>query len=371
MKPTVPSTTEASVTDENQAAPAAPAQSPTPQLALHASRQFVSWLEAQKVSLAFTTYQAGKLFLIGTGPDGRMSIFERSFERCMGLAGSDQTLWMSSIYQLWRFENVIPPGEAHDGYDRLYVPQMSFVTGDIDVHDIALDDAGEPIFVNTLFSCLARPSTTHSFAPVWQPPFITRLAAEDRCHLNGLALRDGKPAYVTLVGKSDVADGWREHRRGGGMVLDVATGEPVLTGLSMPHSPRWHDGKLWLLNSGAGEFGFADLAAGTFEPVAFCPGYARGLTIVGHFAVIGLSRPRPKTPTFEGLALGERLKEKGAEARCGLHVVDLRTGDATAWLRIEGVVEELYDVIVLPGVRRPQALGFKTDEIKRVIRIGA
>jgi uncharacterized protein (TIGR03032 family) len=330
----------------------------------------MTWLVEHHMSLAFTTYQAGKVFLIGCKPDGQMSVFERSLERCMGMVTNGQSLWISSSYQLWRFENVLERGQRHDSYDRLYVPQMCFVTGDLDIHDIALDQSGEPIFVNTLFSCLARPSPTKSFVPVWKPSFISRLAAEDRCHLNGLALRDGKPAYVTLVGPSDVADGWRDHRRAGGQVIDVVSGETVLSGLSMPHSPRWHDGKLWFLNSGTGEFGFADLANGSFQPVAFCPGYARGLAFVGHFAVIGLSRPRAKNLTFEGLALGECLTAKGAEARCGLHIIDLTSGDAVHTLRVDGVVEELYDVVVIPGARAPMAVGFKTDEIKRVISIG-
>ena len=360
--------------DRSASETAPPAHAPDgaaqPGLAITSSRHFIAWLAGKTASLAFTTYQAGKLFLIGLKPDGRLSVFERSFERCMGLAGDGQTLWMSSLYQLWRFENVLEAGQTHDGHDRLYVPQMSFVTGDLDVHDIALDAAREPVFVNTLFSCLARPSASHSFVPVWRPSFVSRLAAEDRCHLNGLAMRDGEPAYVTLVGKSDVADGWRDHRRSGGQVLDVASGEVVLAGLSMPHSPRWHGGRLWLLNSGTGEFGYADFARNRFEPVAFCPGYARGLTFLDGFAVIGLSRPRASNRTFDGLELGGRLAAKGAEARCGLHVIDLKTGDAVHWLRIDGVVEELYDVTALPGVRRPSALGFKTDEIRRVIRVG-
>jgi hypothetical protein len=50
-----------------------------------------------------------------------------------------------------------------------------------------------------------------------------------------------------------------------------------------------------------------------------------------------------------------------------VQVIDLRTGDAVHWLRIEGAIDELYDVITLPGVRNPMALGFKTDEINRVI----
>ncbi|MEQ1858392.1 MAG: TIGR03032 family protein [Chthoniobacteraceae bacterium] len=375
-----------------------------PQLEIAGSRNFPSWLREQRASLAFTTYQTGKLFLIGVKPDGKLSIFERTFERCMGLAVSPdaQTLWMSSVYQIWRFENALPAGQrAPDGYDRLYVPQLGYTTGDVDAHDIALAvpsasasssssasraergtgvrneadedeeaevEQGRPLFVNTLFSCVAAPSETHSFRPVWQPPFITKLAAEDRCHLNGLALRDGAPAFTTAVSASDVHEGWREKRRDGGVIIDVQANEVVCRGLSMPHSPRWHDGKLYVLNSGAGEFGTVDLASGKFEPICFCPGYARGLAIVGHFAVIGLSTCR-ENRTFSGLPLDDALAAKDVQPRCGLLVVDLRTGDIAHSLTIEGIVRELYDVAVLPGVIMPSALGFKTEEIRRTITL--
>ncbi len=286
----------------------------------------------------------------------------------MGLWGSAQTLFLSTLFQLWRLDNALPPGERHQGYDRLYVPRVACTTGDLDIHDIALDGSGRVVFVNTLFSCLATVSETHSFAPLWQPPFISRLAAEDRCHLNGLALEAGRPAWVSAVSRSDVAGGWRDRRGDGGVVVDVGSGEVVLEGLSMPHSPRCHDGRLWLLESGTGWLGCADLARGRLERVAFCPGYARGLACHGDFAVIGLSRPR-ESRTFGGLALDQELLRHDAEPRCGLLVVDLRSGDAVHWLRIEGVVEELYDVALLPGVRRPMALGLKTDEIRRMISV--
>ena len=348
-----------------------------PKLQIDASRQFVSWLRELRLSLAFTTYQTGKLFLIGVREDQKLSIFERTFERCMGLcvppvaAGAEgaQTLWMSTLYQLWRFENALPAGHAAPGgYDRLYVPQLAYTTGDIDVHDIAVGADERPIFCATLFSCLASPSETHSFRPRWKPPFISRLAAEDRCHMNGLAMRDGAPAYVTMVSTTDVHEGWRQHRRDGGVVLDVASGETVCRGLSMPHSPRLHDGRLYVLNSGAGEFGYIDLATGHFEPIAFCPGYARGLAIHGHFAVIGLSTCR-ENRTFQGLPLDDALAARNIAPGCGLQVVDLRTGDVVHSLRIEGIVRELYDVAILPGVRCPSALGFKTEEILRTITI--
>ena len=343
-------------------------QNAPPTLEITSSRQFPAWLAEQKLSLALTTYQIGKLFLIGLKERGELSIFERSFNRCMGLCATANGLYLSSLYQVWRFENLFTQGEHQDGFDRLYLPQVGYTTGDLDIHDLAVGADGRLVFVNTLFGCLATLSETHSFKPLWRPPFSSRLAAEDRCHLNGLAMKDGRPAYVTAVSQSDVVDGWRDHRGDGGVLIDVAANAIVASGLSMPHSPRWHQGRLWLLNSGTGELGQVDLDSGRFVPLTFCAGYLRGLAFHGDFALVGLSKPRHNR-TFSGLALDQQLKARQAEARCGVQVIDLRSGDAVDWLRFEGVVDELYDVVALPGVRRPMALGFKTDEIRRVVSI--
>ncbi|MBE9042232.1 TIGR03032 family protein [Oscillatoriales cyanobacterium LEGE 11467] len=358
------------------ATPTTTTQNPTPAFEITASRQFTPWLAEQHLSLVFTTYQAGKIFFIGVNPQtGQFSVFQRTFERCMGLCASGNSLYMSSLYQLWRFENSLEPGQIYNGYDALYVPQMSYITGDLDIHDVAISGDEEKkssnglVFVNTLFSCLATVSATHSFVPLWQPPFISKLAAEDRCHLNGLAMVEGQPKYVTSVSQSDVADGWRDKRRDGGCVVDIESNEIVVRGLSMPHSPRWHQGKLWLMNSGTGEFGTVDLQSGTFEPVAFCPGYGRGVAMWRDYAVVGLSKPR-HNKTFQGLPLDENLATKQAEPRCGLAIIDLRSGDMVHSLRIEGIVEELYDVAILPQVRRPMAIGLKSDEIRRMVSIG-
>jgi uncharacterized protein (TIGR03032 family) len=337
-----------------------------PGLEITCSRHFPAWLAEQKVSLLITTYQAKKLFLVGHKSDGRLSVFERTFPRCMGVCTDGQTIWLASQFQMWRLENLLAPGESTDGYDRLYVPRQGFVTGELDVHDLAIDAVGRPVFVNTLFSCLATLDDRYSFRPVWRPPFISRLAAEDRCHLNGLAMQDGRPRYVTAAGTSDVADGWRDRRRDGGCVIDVESGDTLVEGLCMPHSPRLHDRRLWLLEGGAGQFGFVDLDTRSFNPVTFCPGFARGLALVNDFAVVGLSMGR-HDPSFQNLPLQEALSQRRAEPRCGLHVVNLATGDAVHWLRITGPVEELYDVAVLPGVERPKALGFQTDEIRHEV----
>jgi uncharacterized protein (TIGR03032 family) len=339
--------------------------------ALTSSRHFPEWLASTGASIALTTYQAGKMFLLGVGLDGRLSVFERTFPRCMGLAVSEdgRSLALAIRHSIQRFDNVVPPGQASaDGYDAVYAPHASWVTGDLDVHDVGFGADGRPLFVNTLFACLATVSDGASFRPVWKPDFISKLAAEDRCHLNGLAMEAGKPLYVTAVSRSDVADGWRDRRGDGGTVIDVATGAIVAEGLSMPHSPRFHEGRLWLLNSGTGEFGHVDLASGKFEPVAFCPGYARGLAFIGNHAVIGLSLAR-ENRTFSGLALDDALAARDVEPRCGLAIVDLASGDMRHWLRIEGIVRELYDVAALPGVRRPSAIGFKTEEVNHVISI--
>jgi len=271
---------------------------------------------------------------------------------------------------IWRLENVLAKGAKRNGRDRIFAPRVAYTTGDLDTHDIAVRADGQVIFVNTQFNCLSMLDENASFRPIWRPPFISKLVAEDRCHLNGLALKDGKPAYVTVVSRSDVVDGWRDRRRDGGCVIDVESGEVVVQGLSMPHSPRWYRGKLWVHNSGAGYFGSIDLQRGVFEPLTFCPGYLRGLSFVGDFALVGLSRPRHEK-TFGGLPLDENLAQRGVDARCGIHVIDLRTGDIAYWLRIEGAVEELYDVVTLDGVRNPAVLPLESDELRKTVTVDA
>ncbi len=352
------------MTEQETASPAAPVFS------IDTSRGFTDWLRQQNASLAVTTYQAGKVFLLGVKPDGKLWVFNRNIGRCLGLAVEGKALWITADTQIFRLVDALESGQKDEqGHDAIYVPQVGYYTGDLDVHDVAFMRDGRLVFVNTLFNCLATVSTDHSFLPLWTPAFISRLAAEDRCHLNGLALKDGAPAYVTAVARSDTFDAWRDQRRDGGIVIDVGTNEIVCKGLSMPHSPRWHRGRLWLHNSGEGTFGSVDLATGRYEPLCFCPGYLRGLSFVGDHAVMGLSKPRG-SKTFSGLLLDEQLSERKVEPRCGLYVVNLRTGDIVHSLTMEGVVSELYDVAVLPGKQQPMTLGPASPELKRVISVG-
>jgi uncharacterized protein (TIGR03032 family) len=326
------------------------------------SRHFLEWLDGMGSAIAATTYHSNRLFLFGVKPDGRLSVFQRVFERAMGLAVSSERLLLATRFQLWQLDNILRPGETERGYDRLYKPHIAWTTGDLDIHDVAFGVDGRPIFVNTLFGCLATVDERHSFRALWRPPFLSRIAPEDRCHLNGLAVEGGRPRFVTAVGQTDVAAAWRDKRRDGGVVLDVDSGEVVVSGLSMPHSPRLHDGSLWVLNSGTGELGTIDLAAGRFEPVCFCPGYLRGLAFHRGYAVVGMSKCREER-TFSGLELDDRLRDKGTEARSGLAVVELATGSLVHWLELSGELREMYDVQILPGVRCASALGLHSKEI--------
>ncbi len=328
------------------------------------SQGLAPFLAAQNLSFAFTSYQSGRLYLVGRDPKGGIHVNERMFQQAMGLHADKNSLHLATLFQIVRMENVLKPEErVNQAFDACYVPRNIQITGHLHAHDVGLRPDGSVVFVNTKYSCLAEASQTHSFKPIWKPRFVSKLAPEDRCHLNGLAMQDGKPAYVTAISKSDTVDGWRDRRHEGGALIDVEKNKVVIDSLSMPHSPRMRDGKVWLLNSGTGELGFVDPKAKKpeFEAVAFCPGFARGLAFHGNFAFVGLSKPRYQR--FEGLALDAKLREKDTDPWCGVQVIDLTSGDVVQWFRIDGVVSELYDVACIPGVATPMSVGFHGKEI--------
>jgi len=331
------------------------------------------------VSLAFSTYRANRLIFLGTAEpadgnskpdqpasDPQIKLHERLFDRPMGLFVAGECLWMATRCQIWRLDNLLAPGQLHEGGDRLYVPAASFTTGDVNAHELVLGADGQPIFVNTAFSCLATLAPGCSFVPTWQPPFITKLAGDDRCHLNGLALKDGVPTWATACGSSGDPSSWRNNRSDGGVLIHIPSGELAACGLAMPHSPRWHDGKLWLLNAGTGELGWIE--AGHFHSLCPIPGFVRGLAFAGGCAVVGLSKLR--SPQFTGLPLEERLKAEGLPGGCcGLRVIDLASGQVLHSLDLPEPIDELFDVVVLPGVRQPRALGLQGEEIDCLVKI--
>lgn len=324
----------------------------------------VALLARLGVSVAFTSYQSGIFYLLGRDRNGA-HLHQCAIDRPMGLVRDGQNgLVLSAGYQILRFQSPLAAHErVNDQFDICFVPRTVHLTGQLDAHDIGVNENGSLVFVNTRLNCLATVDPVHSFKEVWRPNFVSGLVDEDRCHLNGLAMRDGEPAFVTAASRSDTIDGWRDRRSGGGVVIDVKRNEVVCDGLSMPHSPRWHNDELWVLNSGTGELGVVEGVSsgkGKFVPRVFCPGFVRGLAFHEGFAFVGLSKPRYQR--FEGLELDARLEAADSEPWCGIQVIDLSTGTCAEWFRIDGAVAELYDVEVLPGILCPMAISLNTPE---------
>lgn len=338
---------------------------------LYASPKLSAWLREVGGSLAFTTYQSARLFMLSAGEGDQTNALERIMGAAMGLAVDERGMWVSNQQQAWRFTNIGPQVLGKTSFDAVYMPRKGYFLGPCDVHDILADvsyqgEKHELLFVNTHYSCIAAIDDHYNFRPVWKPDFISGISLGDRCHLNGMCARDGELAYATLCGRSDTTIGWKPMKSGGGCVVDIASNKVVCEGLSMPHSPRWHKGRLWLLNSGEGNFGYVDFASGNYVVVGQCPGFARGLCFVGDYAVIGLSKLRDNAFS-SGLSVAPRMKEQHIQQTCGLLVVDIRTGKLAHWLTIEGPVTELYDVAFLPGVTRPFTPGFSEPQLQRAL----
>lgn len=337
---------------------------------LHLSDGFAPWLKAMGGTLALTTYEAGKILLLGPGLDSNpgIGISERNFDRAMAMAVSGDSLYLTTMFQVWRFTNGLDPGVLFDGWDRLYLPRESHVTGAVDAHDIHVDAKGRMLLAVTGYNCVAEADAKGSFNPIWMPPFISAVTGEDRCHLNGFCCAEDRPAFATTIAATDEAGKWREHRADGGQVWDMRVGRAIAEGLAMPHSPRWHDGQLWLLEAGAGWFGRVDPSKGGFERLVWLPGFARGLRLVGNHAIVGLSKPRNEI--FSGLPLDAELKRRGVEPECGVYVIDLKAMRVAEAIRISGSVKEVYDVAFIPGARRPMIVGLQADAAMRLVTVG-
>jgi uncharacterized protein (TIGR03032 family) len=338
---------------------------------LHPSPGLGAWLREVGGSLAFTTYQSSRLFLLSAGEDDTTTALERIMGAAMGLAVDDKGIWVANKQQVWRFSNIGAQTLGKMTFDAVYMPRKGYFLGPCDTHDILANvtfrgKRHELLFVNTQYSCIAAIDDHYNFRPVWKPDFISTISQGDRCHLNCMCARDGELAYATLCGHSDTTIGWKPMKSNGGCVVDIARGQVICEGLSMPHSPRWHDGRLWLLNSGVGDFGYVDFATGKFVDIALCPGFARGLSFVGGYAVIGISKLRDNT-FASGLSVLGRLEEQHIRQTCGLLVINPMNGQLVHWLTIEGVVSELFDVAFIPGVMRPFTPGFSEPQLHQVL----
>ena len=313
------------------------------------TQSFPTLLRQLGASLLVTTFQAGRVIVMRPQGDVLNTHFF-ALPRPMGLAADANRIFVGAHRSVHEYRNVpkvaarLDPPNANDA---VYLLRNVHVTGHVDIHEMAFAGS-ECWYVNTLFSCLCTLDNEHSFVPRWRPRFVSGFAPEDRCHLNGLAMGDGKPRFLTALGESNEREGWRANKRTGGIVLDVASGEIVARGLSMPHSPRLHRGRLWVLESGRGSLSTVDPLSGRVEAVAQVPGFTRGLDFVGPFAFIGLSQLRATNP-FTDIPLTDENPDRAS----GVWVVNVDTGQTVAFLRFSASVEEIFAVQALPGIRSP------------------
>ena len=327
-------------------------ENPAEALKSEFSAGFVTLLERGRLSVAVSTYQAGQLVFL-RADQGKLNTHFCSFNRPMGIAFQGNRLVIGTNNEIFEFRNtpaVAPKVEPKGRHDACFIPRSVHYTGNIDIHEI--DFAGDELWlVNTRFSCLCTLDLDHSFVPRWRPPWVSAYAVEDRCHLNGLAVVDGRPRYVTALGRTDTAGGWRANKNAGGLLYDLVRDKVLVEGLSMPHSPRWYRGRVWFLESGYGALSWYDPTTASSGRLTQLPGFTRGLDFVDRYAVVGLSQVR-ETNTFEGIP----ITADGSERRSGVWVVDLETGETVALLRFSDAVEEIFAVKVLPGLTFPSLI---------------
>jgi uncharacterized protein (TIGR03032 family) len=342
--------------------------SPSIDYKIFSSPQVGAFLLRENISIVVSAYKVGRVISFGSTKKGELTAHEATYVRPMALAlgsrGDCQEVWIASANSLIRccaapdvFNNNT---ETEGEYTSTLVARQQHTIGAQDVHGIYPYPENSVLFLSTKCNALcqlsyARPEETTRV--LWKPPFISEIRMEDRCHVNGVCwtktetdVKIWQAQYATCVSESDAHDGWRDHRESGGIVIDMSTNTVIARGLSMPHSPQWRRGQLWLLSSGTGELGTIDVTTGLFTAKLFLPGFLRGLQFVGNYAIIGSSDDR-NNARFNDLELGRKLAQKKSSAVCGVFIVDLTTLSIASKIEFVGDINELYDVLIVPGRR--------------------
>lgn len=311
-------------------------------------------------TIVLSTYQAGKVICLSAMNNDNLIQLPRTFDNAMGLATDSERIAVAcktNVQVLKNSPSHAPtyPAKA-ETYDSLFLPRATYYTGQLALHDMHWGPQGL-VAVNTMFSCLSTITPEYGFEPMWKPPFISELIPEDRCHLNGMAINKGVPEYVTALGDTNVREGWRENKMNGGVLMHVPSGEILVRGLAMPHSPRIFDNKLYVLNSAQGDLLWIDPENGKTEVVCKLGGFARGMARCGDYLFIGVSKLRHQNKVFGDLPIAKT-------SFAGVVIVYLPYGSTVGAIKYETSVEEIYDVKILFGLRRPNILSPDKEEHK-------
>lgn len=322
---------------------------------------FPNLLAQLKATLLISTYQAGKVVLLSPTKENRMVQLPRTFEKPMGIALHKHKMGIATkneVIVLGNAPSLAPTyPKKPNTYDGFFVPRATYYTGQVDIHD--LDWGTDGLWaVNTSFSCLTLIEDNYSFVPKWKPFFITKLASEDRCHLNGMAMESGKPTYVTALGKGDSPKSWRTNITQSGILMHVPSNEIMVEGLAMPHSPRLYKGKLYVLLSATGELICVDTQTGKYEVIAPLNAFVRGMCIAQDYAFIGTSQLRENSQSFQ------QIDKTNKANIAGILAVHLPSAKIVGALQYQSSVEEIYDVQLLTNFQRPNILNTLTEDHK-------
>ncbi len=310
-------------------------------------------------TLALTTYQAGKVVFISPNPDKeRLTTLPRTFQKPMGIAVKEDKMIIASKDEVIVLENsrdlAVHYPNKQNTYDSLWLPRVTFYTGQVDMHDIAFGTDG--IYaINTSFSCLCKVDGNYNFTPIWQPPFINKLVSEDRCHLNGLVMVNGNPKYATALGTSNTPQGWRDNIVNGGVLMDIEANEIILNKLAMPHSPRMYNNELYMLLSASGEFVKVNIEEKSYEIIKKFEGFCRGLSIYNDYAFIGFSKLRKNSSTFAKLEFSDKANF------AGIKIIHLPTQAEVGEIIYQTSIDEIYEVEILANMIRPNILNTIND----------
>ena len=330
------------------------------------SVQFSELLHKLGISLAISTYQAGKVIIVSAINEDKLIQLPRTFDNPMGMAVTKNGLAIATKNELVVLRNSAELAQSYPQkpgvYDTLYIPSATYYTGYISMHDMEFTKENKIIGVNTAFSCLCEIDNTYSFVPFWKPNFISKLAPEDSCHLNGMATENGEIKYLTALGKTNNPGGWRENKMKGGIVMEYPSGKIIAETLSMPHSPRVYNGELYVLNSAQGELIKINRKNGSHKVICKLGGFARGMSKYGDYLFIGLSKLRHNSLAFSDLPIAKT-------SYAGIVAVYLPYGSIIGTFKYTMSVDEIYDVKVLPKQKRPSILSPSMEIHKRALSI--
>ncbi len=344
-------------------------QAPIAPFSCRYSPQIPELLLQLNCSIVISTYQAGKLIFLSPKDENSIIQLPRTFDKPMGVAedlekGKLALACKDKVIVFANSEDLASHyPKAPKKYDALYLPRMTYHTGYLDIHDLSFGENGDLYAVNTLFSCIIKINDDYNFTPYWTPPFIDKLVSEDRCHLNGMAMKNGKPKYATAFGRGNTHQSWREDITNTGIIIDIETNEIVAENLAMPHSPRIFGDDLYVLLSATGELLKIDLENGNHEVIVKVEGFVRGMSLHKDYLFIGLSKLRKNSSTFAKLDFAEKANQSG------IMIIHLPTASVVGKFSYLSSVDEIYDVHILPNKKRPNILNTITDDHKAAMMI--